>query len=617
MKKILIIFLLIPFLLDAQVRHYVSTSGTDSGTGHTQGAPWATLTYAEANATTAGDTICLKKGDTWTVSTLTGITISHGGTGGTYITWDGSLWGSGANAIIQATSDDVDAVVRIAACDYVKFQRITIDGNDQRTYGLVIGGDINNFGSPDQNDERYITVQYCNIYDCGDQGVGDYSISLLCQTKSTDMYNISVQYDTIDGNSNHGIAFYNLREDLGGEVAPTHDVYIGYNYVTNCGKAGAAAASSIMLTMDHLDPIIEHNTIRTGGDGLAPGIALGCDPATILRIPTRLIVRYNDVVINNSQALFIQNGGAITCDIYYNILHAIGTQTKGAVAVFYDTYTNADIDFFNNVMIQDGNTYHVFESEGEPSGIGEFRNNICVHTGNVTDSNVPFKDNNGSAFAHSNNLFHRTLAGAGVYFAYIGANHYTRADIATWEATVQEGDPLFDEVVANFDTLWLKSTSPCDSAGIFVGINYDYRDSVVNNPPSIGAYEVSPLEDESQPDLESLTTAIPTITYTRLASGGGSISTSNGTISARGICWSTSPNPTTSDSKTSCGTGTGSFTGYITGLKANTTYYVQAYATNETGTSYGGNQTITTPAKSYVKTGGKYLKIGGKYVILH
>lgn len=65
-------------------------------------------------------------------------------------------------------------------------------------------------------------------------------------------------------------------------------------------------------------------------------------------------------------------------------------------------------------------------------------------------------------------------------------------------------------------------------------------------------------------------------------------------VTARGVCWSTSQNPTISNSHTTDGNGTGSFTSSITGLTANTTYYVRAYATNEKGTSYGEQRSLKT-----------------------
>jgi hypothetical protein len=73
------------------------------------------------------------------------------------------------------------------------------------------------------------------------------------------------------------------------------------------------------------------------------------------------------------------------------------------------------------------------------------------------------------------------------------------------------------------------------------------------------------------------TTAISNITSTSADSGGNVTSDGGAVVTARGVCWSTSPNPTTSDNTTSNGTGTGIFTSNITGLMENTTYYVRAY----------------------------------------
>lgn len=89
------------------------------------------------------------------------------------------------------------------------------------------------------------------------------------------------------------------------------------------------------------------------------------------------------------------------------------------------------------------------------------------------------------------------------------------------------------------------------------------------------------------------TNDVSSITQTGASCGGNVTSDGGFSVTARGVCWSTSQNPTTSDSKTTDGTGTGSFTSSITGLTHNTTYYVRAYATNEKGTAYGSQKSIT------------------------
>ena len=97
------------------------------------------------------------------------------------------------------------------------------------------------------------------------------------------------------------------------------------------------------------------------------------------------------------------------------------------------------------------------------------------------------------------------------------------------------------------------------------------------------------------PSLAVLTTtAVSSITLSTAISGGTISYQGASAISARGICWSTSINPTLANSFTTNGTGIGTFISNLTGLIAGTTYYVCAYATNASGTNYGNQVSFTT-----------------------
>ncbi len=98
------------------------------------------------------------------------------------------------------------------------------------------------------------------------------------------------------------------------------------------------------------------------------------------------------------------------------------------------------------------------------------------------------------------------------------------------------------------------------------------------------------------PSLATLTTTnVQSVTSSSAISGGSITSDGGGAISARGVCWSTSPNPTVAlSTKTVDGTGTGSFSSTVSGLTSSTTYFLRAYATNSIGTGYGNELTITT-----------------------
>lgn len=93
------------------------------------------------------------------------------------------------------------------------------------------------------------------------------------------------------------------------------------------------------------------------------------------------------------------------------------------------------------------------------------------------------------------------------------------------------------------------------------------------------------------------TNNVTNITANSAICGGNVTDDGNGTVTARGICWSEVQNPTINNiysEETNNGTGTGSFTSQLTNLKENTTYYVRAYATNEKGTSYGEEKSFKT-----------------------
>jgi len=91
------------------------------------------------------------------------------------------------------------------------------------------------------------------------------------------------------------------------------------------------------------------------------------------------------------------------------------------------------------------------------------------------------------------------------------------------------------------------------------------------------------------------TVAITDILSGSASSGGNILSNGYSAITAKGIVWGTSPNPTTAlSTKTSQGTGDASFTSTLTSLSQNTLYYVRAYVTNSNGTSYGSQVSFTT-----------------------
>ncbi len=114
-----------------------------------------------------------------------------------------------------------------------------------------------------------------------------------------------------------------------------------------------------------------------------------------------------------------------------------------------------------------------------------------------------------------------------------------------------------------------------------------------NNGTSYGANQ-SFTTQSSVVAPKVTTQSVSSITQTSAICGGNVTSDGGSSVIARGVCWNTTTNPTINHSKTTDGTGTGSFISNITGLNTNTLYYVRAYATNNNGTSYGANLSFTT-----------------------
>ena len=139
------------------------------------------------------------------------------------------------------------------------------------------------------------------------------------------------------------------------------------------------------------------------------------------------------------------------------------------------------------------------------------------------------------------------------------------------------------------------------------GSDYAYAHSLDYNYVDAGlfddvlkkyAFSVRCLKDGAGGETLSIpsvtTTSASSISQTTATLGGNVISDGGAIVTAKGVCWSTSPNPTTANSRVSVYGSTGNYSATLTELTAGTTYYCRAYASNAMGTSYGNQVTFTT-----------------------
>ena len=130
--------------------------------------------------------------------------------------------------------------------------------------------------------------------------------------------------------------------------------------------------------------------------------------------------------------------------------------------------------------------------------------------------------------------------------------------------------------------------------------------SVVNWDLVFYLYEMEPAAP-----VVSTTAASP-VSWNSAISGGNVTADAGAPVTARGVCWSTSADPSITDSCTTDGGGTGVFSSSIVGLSPDTLYHVRAYATNAIDTAYGSDLTFTTdPAPARMQPVHRFFNMKG------
>jgi hypothetical protein len=155
-------------------------------------------------------------------------------------------------------------------------------------------------------------------------------------------------------------------------------------------------------------------------------------------------------------------------------------------------------------------------------------------------------------------------------------------------------EKVYNRINISYNDIFNVSTiSNCD---FFVVNNdgYDCNFGEVNiNGNANNNYCFQDSAKIQQPTL--LTTEAIDVTQTTATSGGSVVSPQGTIMKRKGVCWSTSQNPTVEDNVSDNGYGNDEFNSYIFGLLPNTTYHYRAYAEDCNGVYYGNEMDFTTP----------------------
>ena len=152
---------------------------------------------------------------------------------------------------------------------------------------------------------------------------------------------------------------------------------------------------------------------------------------------------------------------------------------------------------------------------------------------------------------------------------------------------------LYDSDLGEWTMFWSTTKNNQNQATYFYLTNYSWMAKMADSWCSTGGAVRCIKGGDYLPVVRTM--QLSSITQTSANCTGNVLDGGSSAVTARGLCWSSFPNPTINDSHTIDGSGTGSFTATLTGLEEGFLYYVRAYATNSVGTAYGEEYEFVTP----------------------
>jgi hypothetical protein len=152
---------------------------------------------------------------------------------------------------------------------------------------------------------------------------------------------------------------------------------------------------------------------------------------------------------------------------------------------------------------------------------------------------------------------------------------------------------IYSRLNINYNNSLDTSTAfPCEMY-VFYNDGFDCSPGEVNvGNNQNDSYCFQDLSLREDPDLT--TTPITAITSISAESGGVITSNSFVKMQAKGVCWSSLPNPTVEDTFSENGNWNDDYDSFIYNLTPNTTYYVRAYVQDCNGVYYGNEISFTT-----------------------
>jgi len=540
MRKILILILLAFSLTAWGTKYYVDAAGNDGTGDGSSGNPWALVSYACTQATTAGDTIYVNAGnytetarinvsrgvhllgDSTNMPTVTSTyvnasyyavwladeTLQNGNQSISYINFNGSNFTAYGGIMVWNRSN-----VDIHHCTFTNFHLWGV-----RFYVANSEGELSpNYATG--NSFRHNTVTNCAGYSsygfggCGIDGQEDFYIGYNDFTQKNTpgtngmpikaavngiIRNGKIEHNNIYMNpftsSEHWDFAIELWDCRGG-------VEIAYNY---CEGSLDIGGRSNLRGVYAYSVWVHHNTFKQASQSLneeTRGLIVEGQTTN------EYIIFEKNYVKNTCTGLSLGSTIAGTphnnIRISYNIFESLGladsqaTNSKGW-GVYWNapasasTQTADSIIFLNNIFTAKVGTYSTMWGIQIPQVVATniiIRNNIILNF----DYAPVYGRNNGDPgitcdiLSIENNCFYGNGYSNVPRYGpdYTPTNNTTQNNIIA-DPTFVGGSP-YSVMIQN--SYKLQAGSPCINAGIDVGLTTDYDGQAVSDPPEIGAYE--------------------------------------------------------------------------------------------------------------------------------
>ncbi|HSA07652.1 MAG TPA: right-handed parallel beta-helix repeat-containing protein [Candidatus Gastranaerophilales bacterium] len=492
-NRAVIFSLLLIFLLTCPAwaaTYYVKNGGNDSNAG-TSASPWAKCPgmdgWSGKATLSSGDTVYFDKAGTWSSNSSTTVFFK---TTTDNVTYNGSTWGAGTRAKIEATSGYTGGVVGgdrplvYILNNTITFTGFEVDGNQTRSSGIMVGYKLANANVDT------VTINNCLVHDIGSFSVtGDWPYGILVSAaaaRTTSKVNIT--NTTIYNTAHGGIDIYPTWTSSGYPIVDT--VLIRNCTIYDTGKCtDGYARHNIEVVNDSRNVTVEFcNLYNSPTQGFYYRVSPNYE-GNVANPPSGGIFRYN-IVHNCGEGITTNNQrglSGMTLDVYGNIFYNNKSWNITIGDGQSDSYPSGVFKFYNNTFLNTTASLAYGDiSIAQYNMIGTvptvyFVNNI-VSVGNST----PIYDRRGAIATRTNNLLYRS---SGTTLAYVSGTSYTSANIATWvgNSSTKTTDPAFtggtpptyftgtygSNMVPNTTYFALGSASPAVNAGTTLGSPYN------------------------------------------------------------------------------------------------------------------------------------------------